>query len=68
MAFPACLTTVHFSSRKKKYVFQIKHQNEINTEAMRLWGVRKHPRADYVCQSTEHGLIGLVKSVITANH
>lgn len=54
--------------KKKKYAFQIKHQNEINTEAMRLWGVRKHPRADYVCQNIEHGLIGLIKSVITANH
>lgn len=66
MAFRVCLRTGHF--KKKKYVFQIKHQNEINTETMCLWGVRKHSRADYICQITEHGLIRLIKSVITTNH
>lgn len=54
--------------KKKKYAFQIKRQNEINTETMCLWGVRKHSRADYTCQNIEHGPIGLIKSVITANH
>lgn len=66
MAFNVCLRTVHF--KKKKYVFQIIHQNEINTETMCLWGVRKHSRTDYICQNTEQGLIRLIKSVITTHH